>query len=616
MTQLPISLTMSLEYERLGFSIIPLLPHDKRPNWRLLPLNGKSEPTWTPFQIERADTDRIMVWWDTCPDGNVGIVTGAVSGVIVLDVDGPEGSDQLTGRDMPRTPYVATGKGYHYYFKHPGFETANFARKLPGLDFRGDGGYVVAPPSIHPSGSRYAWAITPNQEPFADAPEWLVSLLREKDIRPAPPTNTRPMQVGGSNAAYASKAFQNELSKLQATGEGSRNHQLNASAFSLGQLVAIGELSESEVVSGLTSVALSIGLKGSEIARTIASGLEAGRLQPRDIPQKSALVVRQAAPQVIQPTEDDLIGIADVSAQAKERAIDWAQHPKEIRGYRTGIEELDSALSGILDSDIVIILGRTGGGKSTLATQFLCSIAAQDARILTFTTEMTPEWYLHRIASYQIGVNSKDIFTGALGKENAKLLSAYDKAGHWPIDFYRHDNPTPDLIIRKAEQAQARGAKGVILDSLNNVFTPGRSVYDGTKDTMAALRHIARGLGMFVIATCQANRGPSDRANKEPLLTDAQGGGVIEQDATRFLTIYRPGYDIETRQVKADAADPIDPRVAYITVVKDRMFSAQGRRIETLWEAGRGYQKLTKRTIDLGEFSPAYAGNGGYHDRD
>lgn len=607
---IPALLTMALEYERLGMSVIPLLPRDKRPNWRLLPLNSKNEPTWTPFQIERADTDRIMVWWDKLPEGNVGIVCGAVSGVVVLDVDGPEGSDQITGRDMPKTPYVATGKGYHYYFAHPGFETANFARKLPGLDFRGDGGYVVAPPSIHPSGSAYTWALTPNQTPFAQAPQWLIDLLKEKSTRLEPKPIPTP-HVGGSNAAYASKAFQNELAILQATVEGQRNHQLNKAAFALGQLVAIGELSESEVVSGLTSVALSIGLGHAEIARTIASGLEDGRNQPRSIPNKKP-DIRQAAAQPVplESADDDLISIAEVASAAKDRAISWANDPKDIRGYCTGIEELDSALSGILENDIVIILGRTGGGKSTICTQFLCSIASQ-ARLLAFTTEMTPEWYLHRIASYKRGVNSKDIFTGKLGSD-PKLLSAYDDAGAWPIDFYKHDNPTPDLIIRKAEQAQARGAKGVILDSLNNVFTPGRSVYDGTKDTMAALRHIARGLGMFVIATCQANRGPADRANKEPLLSDAQGGGVIEQDATRFLTLYRPGYDIETRQVKANEADPIDPRVAYITVVKDRMFSAQGKRIETLWEAGKGYMKLDKRNIDLEEYSKAYNGNGDY----
>lgn len=610
MNQIPALLSMALEYERLGFSVIPLLPRDKRPNGPLLPLNAERKPTWTPFQIECADSDRILVWWDKSETANVGIVCGQVSGVVVLDVDGPEGSDQLTGRDMPRTPYVATGKGWHYYFAHPGFEVSNFARKLPGLDFRGDGGYVVAPPSIHPSGSTYAWALTPNQQPFAALPKWLLDVLTEKRQQPPQQPIERPRPTG-KHTAYAQKAFDNQLATLRSAIEGERNATLNNVALSLGHLVGANELSESEVFNALLSTALGIGLSETESRKTINSGMTKGKAEPSIIEDNSPIVVKQAAQNVVsmEAADNDLISISEVASTAKDRAIAWATDPRDIRGYRTGIEELDSALSGILENDIVIILGRTGGGKSTFCTQVLCEIATQ-TRLLAFTTEMTPEWYLHRIASYKIGVNSKDIFTGKLGQDN-RLLNAYDSAGQWPIDFYKHDNPTPDLIIRKAEQARERGAKGIILDSLNNVYTPGRSVYDGTKDTMAALRHIARGLGMFVIATCQANRGPSDRANKEPLLSDAQGGGVIEQDATRFLTIYRPGYDIETRQVKADIADPIDPRVAYLTVVKDRMFSAQGKRIETLWEAGRGYQKLTKRNIDLEPYNsniPVYRG--------
>lgn len=597
-------LAMALEYERLGFSIIPLLPRDKKPNGILLPRNDENKPTWTPFQIECADSDRILEWWCDAPDSNVGIVCGAVSGLVVLDVDGPEGSDQLLNREMPKTPYVATGKGYHYYFRHPGFEVANFARKLPGLDFRGDGGYVVAPPSIHPSGSAYAWAITPNQQPFADLPQWLLDVLTVKQQQPAMQPIIRP-KPRGKHTAYASAAFDNQLATLRSASSGQRNVTLNNVALALGHFVGADELSESEVYSALLSTALSIGLGETESRKTIASGLNKGKSEPIVIEDRTSIDVRQAAPEAVATSapDDDLISISDVASAAKDRAISWAADPRDIRGYQTGIVELDEALSGILENDIVVILGRTGGGKSTFCTQVLCQIALQ-TRMLAFTTEMTPEWYLHRIASYKIGVNSKDIFTGKLG-HNDKLLAAYDAAGEWPIDFYKHDNPTPDLIIRKAEQAKARGAKGIVLDSLNNVYTPGRSVYDGTKDTMAALRHIARGLGMFVIATCQANRGPADRANKEPLLTDAQGGGVIEQDATRFLTIYRPGYDIETRQVKANADDPIDPRVAYITVVKDRMFSAQGKRIETLWEAGKGYQKVTKHAIDFGSYNNA-----------
>src|SRR5690606_30972150 len=101
---------------------------------------------------------------------------------VVLDVDGEQGRQSLAqvARGLPPTPISNTGKGSHYIYRHPGFEVRNFAGKLPGLDFRGDGGYIVAPPSIHPSGRQYEWAIEPRTVPPVPVPEWLMKLLEQK----------------------------------------------------------------------------------------------------------------------------------------------------------------------------------------------------------------------------------------------------------------------------------------------------------------------------------------------------------------------------------------------------------------------------------------------------
>jgi len=108
------------------------------------------------------------VWFDTWPDANVGIAIGAESGLVVLDVDprhgGTESLEELETRHgrLPLSPVVLTGGGgTHSYFAHPKGGTVpnrtNFAG-LPGLDLRADGGYVVAPPSVHASGRAYEWS--------------------------------------------------------------------------------------------------------------------------------------------------------------------------------------------------------------------------------------------------------------------------------------------------------------------------------------------------------------------------------------------------------------------------------------------------------------------------
>ena len=90
----------------------------------------------------------------------IAIVCGAISGIIVLDIDDPEKFEAWRtkhGHAMPQAPMVRTSKGYHVYYKHPGGKIKNSTKKIPGADIKADGGYVVAPPSVHPDGTHYEW---------------------------------------------------------------------------------------------------------------------------------------------------------------------------------------------------------------------------------------------------------------------------------------------------------------------------------------------------------------------------------------------------------------------------------------------------------------------------
>ncbi len=137
---------------------------------------------WDEYQERRADQDEVRRWLRRWPATNLAVVTGAVSGLVVVDVDPRAGGDEefvrLEARHgaIPDTVESLTGGGgFHLYFRHPGGSVPSgpFA---PGIDVKADGGLAVVPPSVHQSGVRYVWetGCSPDEHELADVPSWLV----------------------------------------------------------------------------------------------------------------------------------------------------------------------------------------------------------------------------------------------------------------------------------------------------------------------------------------------------------------------------------------------------------------------------------------------------------
>lgn len=231
------------------------------------------------------DAGQIADWWSRWPTANIGIACGP-SGLAVIDLDGPEGLGgwrQLVA-EHPGTPPTLTartgGGGWHlYYLALRDRRVGNTAGKIgPKIDSRGAGGYVLAPPSVHPSGQSYRWAERQPAE-LAVLPGWLLALL-DPPVRPRSPLSVR--RCPGLDR-YAAAALAGELERLSTCRAGTRNVSLNAAAFSLGTLVAAGRLDRREVVSGLLAAASAIGLGDREAEKTTTSGLAAGAAHPRDV---------------------------------------------------------------------------------------------------------------------------------------------------------------------------------------------------------------------------------------------------------------------------------------------------------------------------------------------
>ena len=136
-------------YVKRGFSVIPLKPKSKEP----------IITSWKEYQ-ERYPTDEELASWFNGSQNNIAIVCGQISGLAIVDLDSDEAIRFKQENNFPITPTVKTGKGYHLYYAYPpDRKVRNFQARddLPDIHLRGEGGYVVAPPSIHPNGTIYQW---------------------------------------------------------------------------------------------------------------------------------------------------------------------------------------------------------------------------------------------------------------------------------------------------------------------------------------------------------------------------------------------------------------------------------------------------------------------------
>jgi hypothetical protein len=159
-------------YAGLGWSVVPVRRGEKIP-----------AVAWARYQQQPADDAQLAAWFGEGGMG-LGLVQGQRAGTIVLDFDASDGGmdtlAQLEARGLPVSVRAFTpGGGVHVVLRHPGMHIPTRKRILPGLDVRGDGGFIVACPSVHASSRQYAWDVDahPEDAPVADCPGWLISHL-------------------------------------------------------------------------------------------------------------------------------------------------------------------------------------------------------------------------------------------------------------------------------------------------------------------------------------------------------------------------------------------------------------------------------------------------------
>lgn len=204
-------LDYALKYQKMGLSIIPTGP------------NKKALISWKSYQEKAATEEEIINWWKEYPDANPALVTGTVSGLIALDFDSKHGR---TGKeyDIEITASAKSGNnGEHYYFKYPHYKVDNKTGiHGNGFDIRGNGGYILLPPSTNDTGGKYEWVHEFNEDlsNVKEAPLWLKDIFCPKDniVSPYHPFASRIEFEGVSEGSRNSKGASIAGKILRTTG--------------------------------------------------------------------------------------------------------------------------------------------------------------------------------------------------------------------------------------------------------------------------------------------------------------------------------------------------------------------------------------------------------------
>jgi hypothetical protein len=304
-SEVPSLLEAAVNYARDGKPVFPCNPFDKAP---LVGCDrdadgNKIEKTGGYYKAT-TDENQIRIWWTKWPNAMIGIRMGFTSGIWAIDPDVPDTLDdpdgiqnwdelqEVHGLAPPTRAHRTPSGGLHLLFKWRADKPVTTAEgRLSGLgiNVRGEGGYIIAPPSINTNTVPYEVF---DASEISEAPDWLYDLiLGEEKVEETPEFKAASLSSGALRR-YGDAALRNEVDKLSQTTT-CRNIALNKAAFSLGQLVAIDALTRDRVAGELYHACERNGLttdrKNSSprrVRRTIQSGLDAGEKKPRIIPER------------------------------------------------------------------------------------------------------------------------------------------------------------------------------------------------------------------------------------------------------------------------------------------------------------------------------------------
>lgn len=263
-----------------------------------------------------------------------------------------------------------------------------------------------------------------------------------------------------------------------------------------------------------------------------------------------------------------LIPISDVIIDVYDRLEELAASDRNIPGLSTGLRDLDRAISGLNNSDLILLAARPGMGKTSMALNILLDAGKKSGKkVAFFSLEMSREQLALRLISSECFVDNKKLVTGKLSDQDwESVAAAADSLNRSSILIDDDSGVTVADILAKCRRVENLGL--IVIDYLQLMQsaggksnTRGENRQQIVSDISRSLKIMAKELNVPVLCLSQLNRGSEGRQDKRPMLSDLRESGAIEQDADIVLFLYREGYY---------NADTENPNLAECIIAKNR----------------------------------------------
>ena len=252
---------------------------------------------------------------------------------------------------------------------------------------------------------------------------------------------------------------------------------------------------------------------------------------------------------------DSLQHIGKVLVSVYDRLEELAQSDSTIPGLSTGLHDLDRKISGLNKSDLLLIAGRPGMGKTSLGLNIALNVAKKYPKTVAFfSLEMSREQLALRLLSNESFLDNQKLVTGQLTDEDWAKLSIASSALS-QTDIRVDDNPSITVAEMNAKCRRLDNLGLVLIDYLQlmTAAAPGKTGENRVNvvsEISRALKIMAKELNVPVICLSQLSRANESRTNKRPMLSDLRESGAIEQDADSVMFIYRDDYYNENSEEK------------------------------------------------------------------
>ncbi|MCD7734566.1 MAG: replicative DNA helicase [Clostridiales bacterium] len=255
-----------------------------------------------------------------------------------------------------------------------------------------------------------------------------------------------------------------------------------------------------------------------------------------------------------------LIPISSVTADVYARIGELSESDSEAPGLSTGLTDLDRMISGLGNSDLVLLAGRPGMGKTSLGLNILLEAGKHSGKsVVFFSLEMSREQLVMRLISSESFIPSQKLMTGQLEEEDWEKLTLACRSLN-ATSILIDDNPMLSVADMNAKCRRVENLGLVVIDYLQLMTSSGgKQNYSGesrqqvVSDISRALKIMAKELNVPVLCLSQLSRANESRADKRPMLSDLRESGAIEQDADEVMFIYRDDYYNENSEYKNQA---------------------------------------------------------------